>query len=166
MASSREAALAQQVADLEQELAKERKDLAKAKHLRAYYQRNVDEIVESTIVLPKPLPAPLLARFKELYEQAVPDKPAGLTLKPAQAGALTGALMHFLRVDGRDAEAVGPLESVEEVSCACLFVLGEFCLECVAPVFQLPLLFPIFPSNLPSPRLPFSLVILFLFTSV
>jgi len=144
MASPKEAALMQQVASLEQELSKEMKeaakerkvaanakkqvqamaqDLAKAKALREHYRRQSEDVVESTVGLPKPLPASLLARFKELYEQAAPDKPAGLTLEPAQAGALTGILLHFLRIDG-EAEVVGPLESVEEVSCAC-FVLGE-----------------------------------------
>lgn len=130
MASSREAALVQQVADLEQTLAKERKeaanvkkDLIKAKAQSERYRRQADDLFESSVELPKPLPAPLLARFEELYEQAAPDKPAGLTLEPAQAGALTGALLHFLRSDG-EAEAVGPLESVEEVSCRMPFCFG------------------------------------------
>ena len=143
MASSREAALLQQVANLEQELAKERKeaakerkeaanvkkqmqalvsskaaleeDLVEEKNLKRHYRRQSEDVIRSTARQPAPLLAPLLARFKELYEQAAPDKPAGLTLEPAQAGALTGTLLHFLRIDG-EAEVVGPLESVEEVS--------------------------------------------------
>jgi|EP00624_Nannochloropsis_granulata_P003000 hypothetical protein len=117
MSSSREAALVQQVAYLRQQVQTQEEDLVEEKKLRQHYQRQAEDIIRSTARQPEPLPAPLLARFKELYDKAAPDKPAGLTLGRAQAGALTGALLHFLRIDG-EAKVVGPLESAEEVGCA------------------------------------------------
>lgn len=111
MASSREATLEQELADAKRELVEER---VLSQHYRRQFEAT---LIGNARVASRPPPAQpaLLARFKEVYKKAAPDK-------PAPSGELTGALLHFLKVLSRpqvpdgETDAGGPLESVEAVS--------------------------------------------------